>query len=638
MFNKVFRGKVKNALASQLNVAKLDYKALGLKVGLEIHIQLDTGRKLFCHCRPELKNTEPDFRIVRRLRPSLSELSAVDPAALWEFRKMKTIIYEGYRDVTCLVELDEEPPHEPDEESLLVALAVAKAFNAKIFDEIYVMRKIVIDGSNVSGFQRTMVVAHDGLAEFLNYKVPIWTISLEEDAARKIEEKGDTVVYRLDRLGIPLVEVSTGPLEYPPNSIMEVAWLIGRTVMNTRRTKRGLGAIRQDLNISIANGAKTEIKGVPELSLIPKVIELEVVRQLNLLKIRDELLNRGLKPDQYAPDLVDVTGVFSSTKSNLIRRVISSGGLVMALRMPGLRGILGFEIQPGRRFGTELADRVRAWTTLGGLIHSDELPGYGITAEEVSKVQSILGAETFILLSGTSRRELEEAASVVVDRVREAFVGVPEETRGAREDGTTFFMRPRPGAARMYPETDLRPIKVTFELLAKADKYVPEPVDKQIERYVKMGMSRELARQLAMFEYSQEVEELIGKYGDKVPPTMIASLFVNTLKSLGKVDEQSIRAVDQLLKLYVDGKVTREAIQDVLEEFAKGGGSIEEIISRRGLWRMPYGEVLDIVKKIVDGGLRDRGKVISAVMRAYRGKVDVRDVERALDELLGKPS
>ena len=619
---------------------KLDYRALGLKVGLEIHVQLDTGRKLFCHCRPELKNTEPDFRIVRRLRPAMSELSAIDPAALWEFRKMKTIMYEGYNDVTCLVELDEEPPHEPDEESLLLALAISKAFNAKIFDEIYVMRKVVIDGSNVSGFQRTMVVAHDGLAVFPNYKVPIWTISLEEDAARKVEEKGDLVVYRLDRLGIPLIEVSTGPMEYPPASIAEVAWLIGRTIMNTRRTKRGLGSIRQDLNISIAKGAKTEVKGVPELSLIPKVIELEVLRQVNLLKIRDELINRGLSKDQYTPDLVDVTEVFSSTKSNIVRKTLEAGGAVAALKTPGLRGLLGFELQPGRRFGSELADRVRAWTRLGGLIHSDELPGYGISGEEVSKVAGRLGTDSFILLMGPPGVELQEAAKVIVNRVREAFDGVPEETRAAREDGTTYFMRPRPGAARMYPETDLRPIRVTIELLAKADMYVPEPIDRQIERYASMGMSRELARQLAVSEYSLEAEELMRKYKGRVNPTLIASIFVNTIKGLGRGVEQVdvVKAVDELLALYADGKITREAIQDVLQVYVEEDGrrGLVEIINEKNLWRMQYSEVLSLVKSMIDNGVKDRNKLMSSVMRSHRGRVDSGDLGRAIDELLGK--
>ena len=621
-------------------MAKLDYRALGLKVGLEIHVQLNTGRKLFCHCKPELKNSEPDFRIIRRLRPAMSELSSIDPAALWEFRKMKTMLYEGFNDVTCLVELDEEPPHEPDEESLLLALAVSRVFNAKVFDEVYVMRKVVIDGSNVSGFQRTMVIAHDGLAEFLNYKVPIWTISLEEDAARKIEDKGDVAVYRLDRLGIPLIEVSTGPMEYPPSSVMEVAWLIGRTIMNTRRTKRGLGAIRQDLNISIAKGAKTEVKGVPELSLIPKVIEYEALRQVNLLKIKDELTKRGLSKESFTPDLVDVTSIFSSTKSSIIKRTINEGGIVAALKAPGLRGILGFELQPGRRFGSELADRVRAWTRLGGLIHSDELPGYGISKEEVAMVASRLGVESFILLMGPPGVELQEAARVIVDRIKEAFDGVPEETRAAKEDGTTYFMRPRPGAARMYPETDLRPIRITFELLAKADKYVPEPVDKQIERYTLMGMSRELARQLASSEYSIDAEELIKKYEGKVNPTLVASIFVNMIRGVGKNIEQFnlVQIVDKLIELYVNGKVTREAIQDAIQKYVEEGGgkSIEDVINEGGLWRMQYSEVASIVKSLINNGIKEKNKLMSIIMRDYRGKVDSRDVERAINEFLNE--
>ncbi|MCG2892536.1 MAG: Glu-tRNA(Gln) amidotransferase subunit GatE, partial [Vulcanisaeta sp.] len=409
----------------------MDYRAVGLKVGLEIHVQLNTGRKLFCNCPPVIRNDEPHFRIVRRLRPSMSELGEVDPAAMWEFRKHKVFIYEGYYDTTCLVELDEEPPHEPDPEALEVALAVAQMFNAKVFDEVYVMRKIVIDGSNTSGFQRTILIAHDGLAKFFDYKVPIQTIALEEDAARKIEERGDAVVYRLDRLGIPLIEVSTGVLTYSPQEIMEIAYYIGHSIKMTGKAKRGLGTVRQDINVSINNGAKTEIKGVPDLSLIPKVIEYEVQRQLNLLAIRDELRSRGVREDWFVKDFVDVTDIFSNTKSNVLRRVIDAGGRVVAVKTPGLRGILGREVQPGRRFGTELADRVRAWTSLSGLIHSDELPGYGITAEEVSKVSSRLGVDSFILLAGNNDKDLVDAVDVIINRIREALHGVPEETRAA---------------------------------------------------------------------------------------------------------------------------------------------------------------------------------------------------------------
>jgi glutamyl-tRNA(Gln) amidotransferase subunit E len=236
--------------------------------------------------------------------------------------------------------------------------------------------------------------------------------------------------------------------------------------------------------------------------------------------------------------------------------------------------------------------------------------------------------------------ELQEAAKVIVNRVREAFDGVPEETRAAREDGTTYFMRPRPGAARMYPETDLRPIRVTIELLAKADMYVPEPIDRQIERYASMGMSRELARQLAVSEYSLEAEELMRKYKGRVNPTLIASIFVNTIKGLGRGVEQVdvVKAVDELLALYADGKITREAIQDVLQVYVEEDGrrGVVEIINEKGLWRMQYSEVLSLVKSMIDNGVKDRNKLMSSVMRSHRGRVDSGDLGRAIDELLGK--
>jgi len=618
----------------------IDYRAVGLKVGLEIHVQLNTGRKLFCNCPPVIRNDEPHFRVTRRLRPSMSELGEVDPAAMWEFRKHRVFVYEGYYDTTCLVELDEEPPHEPDPESLEVALAVAQMFNAKVFDEIYVMRKIVIDGSNTSGFQRTMLVAHDGLAKFFDYKVPIQTIALEEDAARKIEERGDTVVYRLDRLGIPLIEISTGILTYSPQEIMEVAYYIGHSIKMTGKAKRGLGTVRQDVNVSISNGAKTEIKGVPDLSLIPKVIEYEVQRQLNLLAIRDELRSRGVREDWFTEDFIDVTDIFSGTKSNILRRVIDTGGRVIAIKAPGLRGILGKEVQPGRRFGTELADRVRVWTSLSGLIHSDELPGYGITGEEVSRVFSRLGVDSFILLAGNNDRDLADAVKVIIERIKEAMYGVPEETRAANPDGTTKFMRPRPGAARMYPETDLRPIRVTIEMLEKARSLIPEPIESRVNRYISYGMSRELAMQVIRSPYYDLIDYLIEEFKDKVSATLIANTLVNTLRSLqrdgvdvSRINEEHLR---DLFNALSNGAITKEAIPDVLRAWAEEpSANINAIIGKLGLSKMSYGEVREVVfKRARELGIKDRDKLIKALIRDLRGRADPSDVIRAVDEYL----
>ena len=610
-------------------VVAVDYKSLGLKVGLEIHIQLNTRRKLFCHCPPVLRDDEPHFRLERRLHVSVSELGAVDPAVLWEVRKKRKYVYEGYRDTTCLVELDEEPPHMPDEEALVTAVAVAKMFNAKLFDEIHVMRKTVIDGSNVSGFQRTMLVAYGGRTKILGYDIGIETIALEEDAARKMGEEGKTVVYRLDRLGIPLIEIATEPMTYAPQQVGDVAWIIGYSVMITGRARRGLGTVRQDVNVSIAGGAKTEIKGVPDLSLIPKVIEYEVMRQVNLLKIAEELKRRGVQKVELST--VDVTAAFGNTKSKLIRRVLDAGGKVIAVKAPGFQKLFGLEVQPGRRFGTELADYVRAWTELGGLLHSDELPGYGIAAEEVREVVNRVGVESFVLLMGVDEKELEEAAKVVVERLNAAPLGVPEETRGANQDGTTRFLRPRPGAARMYPETDLPPIKITIELVKRAEEIAKVSLEGKLSELVSMGLSRDLALQLVKSPHLERFEEYVARFRS-VPPQLIAAVLLNVARALSRegieITEEKLISVFETLDKKI---ITKEAVEEVLRNM-KPGESAEEAARRLGLVRLSYEEV----KKIVEEVSREVGreKALGEVMRRFRGRVDVEDVKRALLELV----
>jgi glutamyl-tRNA(Gln) amidotransferase subunit E len=606
----------------------VDYKALGLKTGLEIHIQLNTRRKLFCHCPPVLRDDEPHFKLERRLHVSVSELGAVDPAVLWEVRKRRKYVYEGYRDTTCLVELDEEPPHMPDEETLATAVAVAKLFNAKLFDEVHVMRKTVIDGSNVSGFQRTMLVAYGGRAKILGYDIGVETIALEEDAARKMGEEGKTVIYRLDRLGIPLIEIATEPMTYTPQQVEEVAWIIGYSVKITGKAKRGIGTVRQDVNVSIARGAKTEIKGVPDLSLIPKVIEYEAARQVNLLKIAEELRRRGVQKVELST--ADVTAAFANSKSKIVRRVLDAGGKVIAVKAPGFQKLLGFEVQPGRRLGTELADYVRAWTELGGLLHSDELPGYGITAEEVRDVAGRIGVDSFVLLMGVEEKELEEAARIVADRLNMAPLGVPEETRAANPDGTTKFLRPRPGAARMYPETDLPPIKITFELVKKAEEVARVSLEGKLNELVSMGLSRDLALQLIKSPHLEKFDEYVERF-KSVPPQLIATILLNVARALSRegveVTEEKLISVFEALDRRV---ITKEAVEDVLRNM-KPGEPAEEAARRLGLVRLSYDEVRKMVEEVAREVGRD--KALREVMRRFRGRVDVEDVKRALSEI-----
>ncbi|OLC87474.1 MAG: glutamyl-tRNA(Gln) amidotransferase subunit E, partial [Thaumarchaeota archaeon 13_1_40CM_3_50_5] len=316
-----------------------DYSALGLRVGLEVHRQLDTSHKLFCDCLTILSTKPPTLTIERRLRPTQSELGQIDPAVLFEFHKGRTIRYEADPETTDLVELDEEPPHRLNEEAIDIALTITALFNARPMDEIHVMRKVVIDGSNTTGFQRTAIISLNGKLNVDGKEIPIQQITLEEDSGRKTGESKNSVTFRLDRLGVPLIEISTGADINNPEEAGKVAFEIGKMLRATRSVKRGLGSIRQDLNVSIKNGALIEIKGVQELELVAKVIELEVQRQTILLQIRDELRTRSLKPTDFTDSFVDLTEQLSSSQSKIIQSAVKNGEAVLGTRLAGFKGL-----------------------------------------------------------------------------------------------------------------------------------------------------------------------------------------------------------------------------------------------------------------------------------------------------------
>lgn len=617
----------------------IDYRSIGLKVGLEIHVQLNTRRKLFCLCPPNLTEEEHNA-FTRYLRPARSEVGEVDPAALLEWQKNKEFVYKAPETSSCLVEADEEPPHLIDKESLITALAIAKALNMNIVDEVHVMRKIVIDGSNVSGFQRTALIAIGGSIEVEGRKIGIQTLCLEEDAARKVEEHENRVYYVIDRLGIPLIEIATAPDIDAPDLALETALKIGQLVRLTGKAKRGLGSIRQDINISIAGGAKVEIKGIQHLYLISKVVELEVERQIRLLEIRDELRKRGITPRDVKPDFIDVTEVFKQSESKIIRKALSmENGVILALVLPGFKGLLGKTIQPGRRFGTELSDYARVWTGVGGIIHTDELPGYGIKAEEVSRLYSVVGADPSkdaIVMVADTLAKAEKALHAVAERASYAAIGVPEETRSSNPDGTTRYMRPRPGAARMYPETDIPPIPVTRELLLEADKLVPEHPDVKYRVLVEVhGLSRELAQAILNDLRLDLYEYLASKYGDRVPCTVIASILTNTIPSLRRegvpVDDLDELEIENVIKALASGLIAKEAVPDLIAYLAKNPGtSVQEAVEKLGLKKMELGELDSLIAKIIEENKEklvakpDKAFtiVMSEVMKFVRGKVD----------------
>jgi len=622
----------------------IDYSKIGLKAGIEVHQQLDTRAKLFCSCKPQLFKEEPEITFLRRLRPTQSELGQVDPAAFFEFQKGVKILYEANRENSCLVEMDEEPPHDLNNEAVEIALIVALIMGAKPVEEIHVMRKTVIDGSNTTGFQRTCVIALGGETDIKQKKIPIQHIGLEEDAARKMGEEGLILRYRIDRLGIPLIEVTTAPVLYSPQEAEEAALAIGRILRATRRVKRGLGTIRQDLNISIPEGALIEIKGVQELELVSKVVEYEVQRQVSLLQIRDELKRRGITEESIQDEFVDVTPVFTQTKCRVIQKALSQNQQVLAVRLPKFAGLLKGELTPGTRLGSEMADIAHFWGRVGGIFHTDELPAYGITFEENNQLRLFMKAEPqdAVVFVADVPENAADALKAVTQRAREAVRGVPEETRAANPEGTTRYMRPRPGAARMYPETDVPPIRLTEDYLEQLRARLPELPEQKMGRLMRQyGLNPKLARQILDSEYADLFETIAQE--TKVSPTVIAVALTETLKALRRVGVETEKVGDEqmraLFRLVDSGEVAKEAIPEIIAWLSKHeGAAVMDAVEGLGLAMVSREEletmIDDLVKEnmglVRERGLGAFGVLMGLVMRRVRGRVRAESVSEVL--------
>ena len=630
---------------------KMDYEKVGLKVGLEVHQQLDTSAKLFCSCKPELFKEEAPITFIRRLRPTQSELGQVDPAAYFEFQKGVKIKYEANSETSCLVEMDEEPPHPLDKEAVAICLTIALMVNAKPVDEIHVMRKTVIDGSNTTGFQRTCVIAMNGQMEVAGKNVPIQHLSLEEDAARKMgDEEGNTIRYRIDRLGIPLIEVTTAPVIKTPEEAGEVALAIGSILRATGKVKRGLGTIRQDLNISIPDGALIEIKGVQELEIVPLAVEYEIQRQLNLLKIREELKKAEVAEKDLQEELFDATEVFKQTKSKVIRKALDKNQKVLAVRLPKFKDFLKRELLPNFRLGTEMADRARFWGRVGGIFHTDEMPAYGISAEEVEQLRKLVNAQEndAIVFVADDVQNAEDALKAVVERARETMKGVPEETRTANPDGTTRYMRPRPGAARMYPETDIPQMRITEEQIEGIRSHLPELPEQKLERLVKeCKLNEKLAKQILDSPYIELFEIVLKE--SKVSPTAVAVFLTETLKSLKRdgmqVDKVTDSLIREMFKNVGAGKLMKESMSDVTIWLAKNEGKdIQEAINSLGLKAISEENLNAFVDKVVGENrklIQERGEASFGILMGYimkdlRGKVDAAQISKVLKEKMKK--
>ena len=619
----------------------LDYDALGLVAGLEIHQQLDTATKLFCACPTDRRDPEEATRrFTRYLHPTRSELGEVDEAAVEESRVDREFEYLAY-DTTCLVEADEEPPGRLDEEALAVAMEIAALLDAAVVDQLHVMRKIVVDGSNTTGFQRSALLARDGEIETEYGTVGIEDLMLEEESAARIEETESGVRYGLDRLGVPLVEIGTRPDISSPAEARAAAARIGMLLRSTGAVKRGLGTIRQDVNVSIAEGARVEVKGVQDLEGIEQIVRNEARRQDALVDIAETLRER----DAAVGNPVDVGDVFAETDSGVIGGALAAGGDVLAVRLAGFDGLVGQEIQPDRRLGTEFADHAKRHGA-GGVFHTDELPAYGVTAAEVTALREAVDAAEgdAVALVADNSETADLAIAAVAARAATAIEGVPEETRGANDDGTTRYLRPLPGAARMYPETDVPPVDPDPSEVA-----APELLTDRADRYAdELGLDAGLAEQVAFSPRMPLFESVVE---DGVDATLAASTLESTLTELRR-DDVAVEALTdthlrESLELVDGGEVPREGLDDLLRTLAAdpdltAAGAVEAA----GLGGVTDEEVREEVRTVVERNeaqVREEemgafSALMGECMGALRGKADGDTVSQVLREEIDRVS
>lgn len=613
----------------------MDYEELGFKCGIEIHQQLNTDSKLFCRCPVDLEDENPDAKIERRLRSVAGETGEQDEAAEVESLKERKFVYHYHERNNCLVELDEEPPHRMNEEALNTALTFARMVDADIPREIQVMRKMVVDGSNTSGFQRTSMVGLDGEIETETGKVSIEDIELEEESAGINERNEDKAIYDLSRLGVPLIEIGTDASIENPEHAREVAERLGMLLRSTGNARRGLGTIRQDVNVSIEGGSRVEIKGFQDVRNIDVLIENEVERQKNLIEFGEEL-------DDDIEVLGDnVTHLFEDSDNRIISTVLENDGAVYGFKFPDLAGKMKEKISSDRYLALELVDYAKT-RGIQGILHTDEDQDYGIN-DEFEELRNIFKSsedDVIAVLAGP-KDNAREAAKAVKQRAQKIYSGeVPEETRAAEQDFTTSYARPLPGSARMYPETDIPSITIEDDKIKQIDDNLPETLDEREEKY-----AEEIGEELATQIISSTKLNLFEKFKEEYDAKTVANVFTNVLSGLESEGVEVDNITEEQFKVFFEAfnedEIAKDDFEEVLVEMAqtvKSKEAIEEVVEGKSSEE----EIREVVKEVIDNKeemIEEQGEhAQGALMGVVMGRVeaDGGTVSRILGQELGK--
>jgi len=600
----------------------MDYKKIGFKCGIEVHQQVE-GKKLFCACPTQVRSDKLDFDIKRKLRAARGEIEKTDIAAQLEQKKDKTFTYQGYDDTTCLVELDEEPPHGVNQEALHNALQFASMLNCRIEDEIRVMRKTVVDGSNTSGFQRTMLIARNGWIEVDGKRIGIESVCLEEDSCMIASRTETNAIYNLSRLGIPLIEIATAPDITDPSHLKNTAAMIGMMLRSISGIKRGLGTIRQDVNISIKGTNRVEIKGAQDLKMLPTLANREIQRHQHHQKLKKELQQRKLDEkelDKAHKEIRDITSHVKKAKTvKFISDAMKQGATAMVLRLPKLAGLIKQEDAKNQRLGYEFARYARV-LGFGGVIHSDEdLSKYGLAAidKEVTR-----GKQDAFIISIGDKDKIKHLFEIIIERCREYVrgAGIPSEVRKAEQDGSTSYLRPMPGAARMYPETDVAPVTPDVSNLEKV-----ELLSEKSENLTKIGLAKDLADAITRAGKADVFTEFTGRFKN-IKPAFLAETMISIPKTIRRKENLEISPTDEdFSHIFAEldgGHIAKDSIYPLLLDFGKTGKldfSKYELLSDK--------EVEKEIKKILaeNKGI-PQNQLMGKVMGKLKGKADPKKV------------
>jgi glutamyl-tRNA(Gln) amidotransferase subunit E len=561
-------------------LGSLDYASAGLISGLEVHQQLLTEHKLFCRCPAGLYTETHDGEVLRHMRPTLSELGEYDGTALMEFKTRKEIIYLLNHLNVCTYEMDDTPPFLVNQEAIDIAIELCLAQNMDIIDEVHIARKQYLDGSIPTGFQRTAIVGMNGTLPFKGRSLTLTHLSVEEDSCREVQDKGHRIVWRTDRLGMPLTETVTGPELRTPEEVRDAILLCGLVARSTGRVRVGLGASRQDVNVSVRGGSRVEIKGVPRAGLAVKLVHNEAVRQVNLLKLRAAMHARGLRgPQDIRVAAFDATDLFHDIDLGFLRRATQAGGRILAVKLEGGAGLAQFPTQPDTTFLDELAGRIRVIACLdeapivlsGALL--PEFPSKHRVMDRLRKRLHLGPNDDYFIVFGPEQ-DCRTAAEEIRLRFVDAVQGVPAETRQALTGGFSSFERILPGPDRMYPDTDSPPTRITEARVAEAyARRSPAPWER-LGRYGAWRVPQETTEFLIRRGGARIVDALVARTGvDGLVAAIELGQRAKAMRRSGfPMERLGIAEWVEVFDLFTGGRIPREAIQPVAGHMARNPG------------------------------------------------------------------